>query len=130
MGRIRLIGLSGLLLGGLVLWGCQSSRPQQNSLASRSSPAGSTPQGATATASAKETSNSGIVKASYQTADQPLRIEAAAVKSRMAAGEPVVFLDVRKPRDASTRIAGALPLLGPDYRADPSWPRDQLTVVY
>jgi hypothetical protein len=125
------VGLSGLVLGGLVLWGCQSSHPPQNTLASRSSPSSSSQQASGAAPSAEaSTTDSGIVQASYRSADQPLRIEAAAVKSRLAAGEPVVFLDVRKPRDASTRIAGALPLLGPDFKADPSWARDQLTVVY
>jgi hypothetical protein len=73
------------------------------------------------------------VPVSHQTTEPALRIDAVQVKAALEAGEPVAFLDVRWPaawQAASEKIVGALHFPGPEFKADPAWPRDQLTVLY
>jgi hypothetical protein len=62
-----------------------------------------------------------------------LRMTAEDVRKREEAGEPVTFLDVRNPQaweSSPIKIAGAIRALAGQFRIDPSWPKDRLTVVY
>lgn len=65
--------------------------------------------------------------------EQSLRIRADELRTRLESGEAVTLLDVRGQRDweaSPDKIQGALRVRAADFRIDPSWPHDQLTVVY
>ena len=68
-----------------------------------------------------------------QTSGQSLRIDPEGFKVRMESGEPVTVLDARGHQvwEASPdKIRGAIRINPAHFQIDPSWPRDQLTVVY
>jgi rhodanese-related sulfurtransferase len=64
---------------------------------------------------------------------QSLRISADELKTRLQAGEPVTVLDVRSPKawdSSDATIRGAVRVPPEQFRVDPSWPRERLTVAY
>jgi rhodanese-related sulfurtransferase len=61
------------------------------------------------------------------------RIDAADLKARMEASEPVTVIDVRgkEPWESSDiKVRGAIRVDPYHFRIDPSWPKDRLTVLY
>jgi hypothetical protein len=71
--------------------------------------------------------------ASEPTHPEPLRMTAPDVKARLDAGEPATILDVRGQQaweGSSVKIRGAVRVSPADFRVDPAWPRDRLTVAY
>jgi hypothetical protein len=69
---------------------------------------------------------------SVPSTDEPLRMSVATFRARQEAGEAVVVLDVRGPRDwglGDARIPGALRAY-PEIEIDPRWPKDRLIVAY
>ncbi len=69
-----------------------------------------------------------------QPAVQELKIDAAEVKERLEANEPLTILDVRGKAawdSSAEKIRGAI-RVDPEkpLRQDPGWPQDRLTVVY
>lgn len=70
---------------------------------------------------------------STQAVGGSLRISAENVKRRMDAGEPVTMIDARgqKAYEASPeRIPGDHRVSPDAAHANPSWPKDRLTVIY
>jgi predicted sulfurtransferase len=68
-----------------------------------------------------------------QTSGQTMRIDPEGFKVRMESGEPVTVLDARGHKDweaSAGKICGAIRVHAAHFQLDPSWPRDQLTVVY
>ena len=66
-------------------------------------------------------------------AAQSLRISPADLKTRLDAGEAATILDTRNPhawQSSDVKIRGAIRVDAHDFRVDPAWPKDQLTVVY
>ena len=64
---------------------------------------------------------------------QTLRIDVEEVRARQQSGSPVTILDVRNDKawEASPiKIRGAIRIQPADWHVVPSWPKDQLTVVY
>ena len=64
---------------------------------------------------------------------QALRIDPQEFQDHLTAGDPVTILDVRNPKAWSSsdqKIRGAIRVLSDHVRIDPSWPKDQLTVIY
>ena len=62
-----------------------------------------------------------------------LRISPEDLKARLQAGTPVTILDVRNPKaweSSNVKIRGARRVEAEKFRVDPSWPKNQLTVVY
>ena len=62
-----------------------------------------------------------------------LRIGADELRNRLANGEAATLIDVRaqKAWDASNEtMQGAIRVAPDDFQADPSWPKDRLTVLY
>jgi hypothetical protein len=60
-------------------------------------------------------------------------MSAGDVRKRQEAGEPTTFLDVRNPKaweSSPIKIVGAIRASADQFRIDPSWPKDRLTVVY
>jgi rhodanese-related sulfurtransferase len=71
--------------------------------------------------------------AAPMTSAQSQRIDAAELKERMEAGEACTVLDGRAPQaweSSAVKIRGAIRVDPHDFRVDPSWPKDRLTVVY
>jgi hypothetical protein len=68
-----------------------------------------------------------------QTAAGAIRISADEFKKRLEARERVTVLDARanKSWDASkVKVAGALRVNPKEFRVDPNWPKDRVTVIY
>ena len=64
---------------------------------------------------------------------QTLRIDPQELKDRLTAGERVTILDARNPQAwaaSDQKILGAVRMDPNQLQIDPSWPTDQLTVVY
>jgi hypothetical protein len=64
---------------------------------------------------------------------EALRIDPEDFKRRLAAGEKATVIDLRAPKawDASNeKVRGAVRATADQFRADPSWPKGQLTVAY
>ncbi len=64
---------------------------------------------------------------------QKLRISVEQLKTRQESGEPVTALDARNDQAWETspvKMRGAIRIPTTDWRIDPAWPKDQLTVVY
>jgi hypothetical protein len=64
---------------------------------------------------------------------EELRIRADEIKARFQAGEPITFLDVRNDKawgGSANKMPGAIRIRMADWRIDPSWPKDRLTVAY
>jgi hypothetical protein len=62
-----------------------------------------------------------------------LRLPADDLKGRLLAGQPETILDVRVEKayvSSDRRIRGDLRVNAQDFRIDPSWPRERLTVAY
>ncbi len=67
------------------------------------------------------------------TTEKTPRMSAADAKARWETGQPMTILDARSDDayDASeSRIKGDLRVDPHDLEIDPSWPREQLTLVY
>lgn len=67
------------------------------------------------------------------TAVENVRINADDLKARLEAGEPVTILDVRGTRpweESDIKIRSAIRVDPYQFRVDPSWPKDRLTVTY
>lgn len=65
--------------------------------------------------------------------EQSLRIGAEELRTRLESGEAVTLLDARGQKDwdaSPDKIQGAHRVQAGQFQIDPSWPRDQLTVVY
>ncbi len=65
--------------------------------------------------------------------EQSLRISAEELRTRLESGEAVTLLDARGHMDweaSPDKIRGAIRIHPTDFHIDPSWPNDQLTVVY
>ena len=65
--------------------------------------------------------------------DRSLRIDPEEVKRRIASGQAVTILDARAPQaweSSDVKVRGAVRVRPDQFRVDPAWPRDQLTVVY
>jgi hypothetical protein len=74
-----------------------------------------------------------IMVAKAQAGGQSLRINAEDVRDRFTAQEPVTVLDVRAEKawnGSDLKVAGAIRVGPDDFQADPSWPKDRLTVAY
>jgi hypothetical protein len=118
MGKRLWPGLAGLIVAGVVVWGCQNNRPGESKpppLASNQQQPGQP------AATAGE--GPAIQRTAYQVGDKPLRIEAAILKPRRDAGEPMTVLDVRWPQAwaaANTKMAGAVPCPPPDFPVSPA----------
>ena len=68
-----------------------------------------------------------------QTVAKPLRISVDELKRRLDAWESVTLLDVRNAgawKASDVKMQGAIRIDGPQVHADPSWPKDRLTVAY
>jgi hypothetical protein len=64
---------------------------------------------------------------------QSPRIGAEELRTRLESGETVTLLDARGHKDweaSPDKIRGAIRVHAAPFPIDPSWPRDQLTVVY
>lgn len=64
---------------------------------------------------------------------QPIRISAEEVAARQEAGQPMTVLDARSRQawsESRLRVCGDLRVDREHLHIDPSWPKDQLTVVY
>lgn len=62
-----------------------------------------------------------------------LRIGPEDLRNRLEAGEQATILDVRNPQaweSSGEKIQGAVHVDPENFRADPVWPRDRLTVAY
>ena len=62
-----------------------------------------------------------------------LRVRPEDVKRRLDSGEPALVLDVRGRKaweSSDLKIRNAVRADPEPFRADPSWPRDRLLVVY
>ncbi len=62
-----------------------------------------------------------------------MEIGAEEVKARLLSGVPITVLDARNDKawEASpVKVHGAIRVRPADWQIDPSWPKDQLTVVY
>ena len=121
--------LFGLAAAGVVVWGCQNNRPAEGPALSKSPPAGP-PRPAQALK--QQEPGSSIQRTSYQE-EMPLRIDAAALKARLDAGEPATVLDVRWPQAwaaANTKMPGAVHCPPPSFSVGADLARDRLTVVY
>ena len=62
-----------------------------------------------------------------------LRIGVEEVRTRQQAGSLVTMLDVRNDKaweSSPVKIRGAIRIRPAEGHIDPSWPKDQLTVVY
>jgi|GEM_PF-3459211 hypothetical protein len=65
--------------------------------------------------------------------EQSLRISAEELRTRLESGEAATLLDARRHKDweaSPDKICGAIHIDPTHFRIDPSWPNDQLTVVY
>ncbi len=68
-----------------------------------------------------------------QTTARSLRIDPEEVKRRLDSGESMTVLDVRAPKaweSSDVKFRGAIRVDPQHLRIDPSWPKNQLTVVY
>ena len=71
--------------------------------------------------------------ATTQTVAPPLRISVDDLKRRLDAWESATLLDARTPdawKSSDVKMQGAVRVDGPQVHADPSWPKDRLTVAY
>ena len=71
--------------------------------------------------------------ASNQTAVRTTRLHADDLKRRLEARQAVTILDARAKRawdGSDAKIPGAVRVNPSEFRIDPSWPKDRLTVVY
>jgi hypothetical protein len=67
------------------------------------------------------------------TITEVLRVRPEDVKACLEAGQPLTILDARGPGawdSSNMKIPGAIRVQADHFRADPHWPRDQMTVVY
>jgi hypothetical protein len=65
--------------------------------------------------------------------EQSLRISAEELRTRLESGEAATLLDARGHKDweaSPDKIRGAVHIDPTHFHVDPSWPNDQLTVVY
>ena len=65
--------------------------------------------------------------------EQPLRISAEELRTRLESGEAATLLDVRNDKpweNSSVKITGDIRIRPADWHIDASWPKDRLTVVY
>lgn len=70
---------------------------------------------------------------STQTTVQAPRIDARDLRAKMEAGQAVTVLDARAAKAwaaSDKRIRGDVRVDPEHFHADPSWPKEQLTVVY
>ncbi len=62
-----------------------------------------------------------------------LRIDVDELRTHMESGESITVLDARNPKawePSADKICGAIRVDPAHWQVDPSWPRDQMTVVY
>lgn len=70
---------------------------------------------------------------SQHTVAKTLRIRVEEIKRRLLLGEPVTVVDARNDQaweSSPVKIRGAIRIQSANWHTDPSWPKDQLTVVY
>jgi hypothetical protein len=66
-------------------------------------------------------------------APDTLRIEPRDLKARVDSGQQVTILDARAAQAsdaAAEKIAGDIRVSPDEFRIDPAWPKDRLTVAY
>jgi hypothetical protein len=65
--------------------------------------------------------------------DPAFRISAQAAANHVETGQPVTILDARSLQawiESPLKVRGAIRIDREHFRIDPSWPKNQLTVVY